>query len=217
MEILIAIELEPSTYGINDYERPNGTIEKKRKEWSALWIKCLSDSGIKNIKPIECGSWFVDIEQISRNNLEIIIKKHLEGINLSNFEDELLSFSGGIVIRDNNEIIIEPQCCCDLSNLDDWIEIKDNSDEFSDIWIGHPWVFYKFENNKIIFTDYYEQDLNTIEKLSEKIKLCKKDFLCEIEMIKEKRNEFEIIIRQVLIEMKIDNYRDIATVLVGKD
>ena len=171
------IEIEPSDYELNNYERPNGTIEEKRDEWSELWFKCVSDSGLNNIKPIESGSWFVDLSQLTKNDLEIIIKRHIKEVNLSNFKEEMVALSGGIVIQNNNEILIEPTCCGDISDIQNWEEIRNTElNKWTQLWIGHPWVFYKKNDNYITISDYTDNNLEDFKDISENINFQNKNF-----------------------------------------
>ncbi len=214
MEILIVIEIQPFDYSKNNYTTPKGSIIAKPNEWSDYWFKSVSDSKL-NIKPIELGSWLVDIQSLNINNLKIIIEKHFEEIDLVNFEDELLAFSGGIVIRENNKILIEPQCCADLSDIYKWKNLKDNN-IYNQLWIGHPYIYYKIKNDTILFSEYTEQDDIDIENIVEKFKINKQEFLSETPKIEIIINEFKKKILQILNEMKMSNAEKISEILIGK-
>ena len=218
MKLINTIEIEPSDYELNNYERPNGTIEEKRDEWSELWFKCVSDSGLNNIKPIESGSWFVDISQLTKNDLEIIIKKHIEDVNLSNFEEEMVALSGGIVIQNNNEILIEPTCCGDISDIQNWEEIRNTElNKWTQLWIGHPWVFYKKKDNYITISDYTDYNLEDFKDISEKHKFSEQELLSEIKSSRNCQIDFENRISEILVEMEIKNANEIAKLMTENE
>ena len=49
---------------------------------------------------------------------------------------------------------LEPQCCGDLANLDEWrraAELK--APDWEMLWIGHPWAFVRAEGDRLWFSE----------------------------------------------------------------
>ena len=102
-------------------------IKKPPLEWFKYWKKCLKDSGLENLNLINDtnGSCLINLNDIEDKDLETILIKNLEKVNLDKYEDEILPFDGGLVIKDKtNKTIIQPQCCGDLGNINDWLDIN---------------------------------------------------------------------------------------------
>ena len=160
LKIIPVIELMPATYKKNDYKRPEYSIEYNFNEWDLYNQKCYSDSGLKDIKPIETGRWFFEIEKLTNENLKIILSKiyeerlendlTLQEI-LENINDYSPLISGGYILKINNEILNYPGCCCGLEEILQWNGILE--DENGNIWNGHDCtsIDFKKEGNDLIF------------------------------------------------------------------
>ena len=216
MKLLNTIEIEPWDYAKNEYESPSVSKAENPKGWSDFWYKCISDSNLQNLQPIELGSYLVDINKIGESELKTILKKELKDIDLSDFEEYVGQIVGGIVIVENDKIILEPTCCGDISDIQNWEEIeKSELDKWTQLWIGHPWVFYKKTNNHIALSDYTDYNLEDFKDITEKYKFSEQKLLSEIKSSRNNQIEFEKRISKVLAELKIDNANEIAKLMTG--
>jgi hypothetical protein len=158
MELINTLEITPWGYTDKEYDLPKGSKMELPEEWSKNWYQCLSDSGLQNLVPIEFASYFIDITTISDFELKVIIQKELKEIELEEnmkYEEYVTPLYGGIVIKENNKIIIEPQCCSDLNDLEEWLDIFNHSElEWHQLWIGHPWIFYRRQYGYVEFSNY---------------------------------------------------------------
>ena len=123
MELINAIEISPDDYSINEYAWPEATSAAEPLAWNTYWLKCISDSGLGNLKPVRNGSYLVAIDTIAIEELSIILNKALSDIDLEDYEEQVGKLCGGVVIKINNNPIIEPSCCGDLGNLSEWENI----------------------------------------------------------------------------------------------
>jgi hypothetical protein len=160
MELINILEITPWGYTDKEYELPKGSKMELPEEWSKNWYQCLSDSGLQSLVPIEFASYFIDITTISDFELKVIIQKELKEIELEEnmkYEEYVTPLYGGIVIKENNKIIIEPQCCSDLNDLEEWLDIFNHNElEWHKLWIGHPWILYRRQHGYVEFSNYCE-------------------------------------------------------------
>lgn len=216
MKLLNTIEIEPWDYAKNEYESPSVSIAENPKEWSNFWYKCISDSDLQSLQPIELGSYLVDINKIGEVELKTILQKTIKDIDLSDFQEGVRRIFGGIVIVENDKVIIEPTCCGDMSDIQNWEEIeKSESNKWTQLWIGHPWVFYKRTGNYIVISDYTDYSLEDFKNISEKYKFSEQKLLSEIKSSRNRQIEFENRIRKVLLELDIKNANEIAKIMTG--
>ena len=216
MKLLNTIEIEPWDYTENEYESPSVSITENPKAWSDFWYKCISDSNLQNLRPIELGSYLVDINNIGDAELKTILKKELKDVDLSDFQKYVGQIIGGIVIVENDKIIIEPTCCGDISDIQNWEEIENAElEKWNQLWLGHPWIFYKRTKNHVTFSDYTDYNLEDFIDISEKYKFSEQKLLSEIKSSRNNQIGFEKRVSKVLAELKVDNANDIAKLMTG--
>jgi len=200
IKLFNVIEISPFRYSQEDYEIPDLSDSPTSKEQDERWQKAVSTLGL-NLKLFQEGSYFVDIETIDDENLKIILKVVLEDVEIEG-TDFLSLFDGGILLKENDEILIEPTCCSDLENLKDWQYIfENNSSEWSQLWIGHPWVFYKKEDEKIQFSDYTENTLGELESIKPVFEINESDLKIEIDKMKMQQVKFNNRVIKLLKEI----------------
>ncbi|MXS70082.1 hypothetical protein [Chryseobacterium binzhouense] len=200
IQLFNVIEIDPFGFSKEGYEIPELSCSSNPEDHYERWQKAIKTLNL-DLNPIEKGSYFVDIEHIDDKNLKIILKVIFEDVEIEG-TDFLASFNGGLILMENNEILIEPTCCCDLENLKNWEYVFENdSSEWSQLWIGHPWIFYKKENGKIQFSDYTENLLSELESIQS---VCEVDELAlqiEINKMKERQVHFNNRVIKLLTEI----------------
>ena len=216
MKLLNTIEIEPWDYTENEYESPSVSKVENPKAWSDFWYKCISDSNLQNLQPIELGSYLVDINKIGESELKTIIKKELKNVDLSDFQEYVGQIIGGIVVLENEKIILEPTCCGDISNIQNWEQVGNAElNKWTQLWIGHPWIFYKRTDNYIAISDYTDYNLEDFTDISEKNKFSEQELLSEIKISRKSQIEFENRISKILNQMEINNANEIAKLMTG--
>jgi len=200
IQLFNVIEIDPFRYSKEEYEIPELSDSPSSKDLDERWRKAISTLGL-NLKPIQEGSYFVDIETLDDENLKIILKIVFEDVETE--ENDFLSlFDGGLILMKNDQILIEPTCCVDLADLTKWEYIfENNSSEWSQLWIGHPWIFYKKENGKIQFSDYTEYMLSELENIQSVFEVNESDLKTEINKMKERQINFNNRVIELLKEM----------------
>ncbi|MFK7947686.1 MAG: hypothetical protein AB8G11_08855 [Saprospiraceae bacterium] len=130
---------------------------------------------LEQLPVIRENSFFVNIQNCTDEALKIILKNHLkelESIGDKNSEEDIFyALYGGIVIKIDNQIVLEPQCCSDLNIIEEWTnELEKITKEWKMFWIGHPWVFVRLIDGFIEFSDY-ENNIEKLETTEPKFKL----------------------------------------------
>lgn len=218
LELINTIEISPYDYANSEYEYPNGSSKELPDEWDKFWRRCLSDKNLDNLKSIRKGSYLVDVNSIKNQELKEILKSELGEVELNDFEEQVGRICGGIVVKIENNFPIEPTCCGDIGNLYGWEEVfEDSNKDWKQLWIGHPWIFYRIVNDEIEFSDYYEANKEDIENIKSILKLPIKDLKNKLNIIKTEQIEFEKRIQIALEQMGIKNSNRIAKLMTGNE
>ncbi|EDP94858.1 hypothetical protein U8527_14995 [Kordia algicida OT-1] len=155
------------------------------------------------------------IDTIEDKELEIIVATYLKDKKLTEYEDCLNAFFGGIVLKEGSEIIIQPQCCGDISDITKWETIGEmNSRNWKQLWIGHPWVYVKKQNADIEFTEYTEDD-KEMEELKIQYKASQEIIVEEFQKARKILIDFQQRIYQILKKKNIENALEIAKIITG--
>ncbi len=217
IELINTIEINPFKYSTEDIEFPSFTGYPDPDEWLMKWEETACQLNI-NFNTIKKGSYLADIEVIDNESLRAIIEVRLSEVDLDDPNEEVyfLSFDGGIVLKKNGEILIEPSCCGDLSNIENWQKIFGNqSCEWEDLWIGHPWVLYKRENGIVSFSQYTENDIENIENIQIRFEVEESELKAEVEKAVQHQVNFKNRVFAALKKINIENPERIAELLTG--
>jgi hypothetical protein len=96
------------------------------------------------------------VSKLTDEAIKAIINAHIKETLPENYDDELLPLDGGLWIQYDDKII-EYQCCSELNDYQEWEKIiTEKSQTWEAIWIGHPWIFYRYKDIHIELSDYYE-------------------------------------------------------------
>jgi hypothetical protein len=142
VELIPVLQCEPCRFAAEDRLSPAGTYDDMPEEWHRFWRDSLADSGITGLTPIEWGSWHVPTSQFTDTPL---LNRVLEAI----FHDfmktglsidlECLPLLGGLALRSQSRVLVEPGCCADLGDLAGWRKAVDYKQvEWQSVSNGHP-------------------------------------------------------------------------------
>ncbi|MDW9382295.1 hypothetical protein [Chryseobacterium sp. JV558] len=196
MKLINTIEISPLRYSKEEFELPEISDYPDHEEWFAKWEEAVSQLNF-NFEAIEKGSYLTDIETIDDENLKMIVETKMEDTGPDESEEDryVMAFDGGIVLKIEDKILIQPNCCGDISNIEDWKNIFNTpSSEWKDLWIGHPWVFYKRENGKICFSEYTESNIEDVENIK---------IVAEVEESELKAELEKVIMQQINLKNRI--------------
>jgi hypothetical protein len=131
---------------------------KEGQSYTDFAIEVFKKHGINNIDRLdEHGYSSIKISDINDADLKILIEKELQDAEMAENGTEAIGrFCGGIVIINDKEVI-HHQCCGSISDYKNWITfLEDAPTEWTQIWIGHPWIYGRISNNIIELSDYIE-------------------------------------------------------------
>ncbi|PWN60393.1 hypothetical protein [Chryseobacterium viscerum] len=206
MKLINTIEMNPLRHFKEEVGLPEIDDYPNYKEWFIKWKEVVSRLNF-NFETIEKESYLVDIETIDDETLKMIVEAKIEDMESEESEEDVfvMPFDGGIVLKMENEILIQPNCCGDISNIEDWKSIfKNPSSEWRDIWIGHPWVLYKTENGKVCFSEYTESNIEDIENIEIVAKVDESELKAELEKVIRHQINFK---NRILSILKMMNYK----------
>ncbi|MBB4037846.1 hypothetical protein GGR21_003767 [Dysgonomonas hofstadii] len=191
MHIINTLEFAPYDYAKENHKSP--IYDDTDEDWYIYWKRCMHDSGLSYLEPIQKRSWLVNIDTISNTDFRILAEVKKSDKDLG--EELEKEFYGGIVIiPENEEIKLTTSCCGDLSNLEEWENIfTDTNQKWQMLWIGHPYPYYRHNEDYIEFSEQMEGDVdeNTkvnltvskiwLEKEIKKLRLKQDKFIKQIE------------------------------------
>ncbi|MDR0194974.1 MAG: hypothetical protein LBI73_07605 [Myroides sp.] len=216
MKLTCVIELLPFTYATQEYKTPLGNAIESPKQWNTYWHNSISDSELGNLKAVREGSFLVNIEELTTENLVAILQKELEDIDLDKYEDQIAKITGGLVVSQGEMCYLEPMCCGDLASLNEWESILTSKENiWQELWIGHPWVYYQRDNGRVMFSDYIEHTGGTPVDLVSKFTISEAELVSQLKSIRTKVSMFCKKIEMALHLLAIPNASEIAKLLVG--
>lgn len=206
IKLINTIEINPLQYAGENHELPEISDYPDPEEWFEKWKEMASALNC-NFKVIGESSDLIDIETIDDENLKMILEKA---------EDWSVAFDGGIVMTENNKIRIEPQCCGSMGNIWEWQKIFDNTtSDWSEMWIGHPWIFYRKQKGKVQFSDYSDVDLKEIKDIKLIFEVDEAELKNEFQKVKQHHIHFKNRITAILKRMNVDSADEISALLMG--
>ncbi|WP_347217809.1 hypothetical protein [Chryseobacterium sp.] len=217
IELVNTIEINPLKYSKEDFELPE-TVDYPDPEEYFLKLTETASRLTLNFNGIQKGSNLVDIETIDDESLEMIVAAKLTEVEFDDPDEKgfVLSFDGGIVLKKDDEVLIQPSCCGDMENIENWEKVIDNrSSGWAEMWIGHPWVLYKRKNGIISFSDYTEANINEVKNVKVKFEVDESEFQNELGKVIQHQIRFKNRILNILEKMNIDNAEKISEFMSG--
>lgn len=218
IELIIVIEINPYDFAKNEYESPMVSMEENPEACHSFWLKSISDSGLQNLEAIQKGSYLVDTTTINEAEWETILQQHLEEIEWDFYDDQIGKLSGGIAMLIDDHFMIVPECCGDIGMINDWEMIPENaSTNWTQLWIGHPWIYYRRNGNHIEFSDYTELSLDDFKDTEQKFSIAETALKEQLLIIKQQHNELKSNFQKALEKMNIPHSETIAKLMTGNE
>lgn len=119
--------------------------------------------------------FWVRTSKADQRILETTIRHWIEDAEIIDGKLDISPWQGGLWLMIGDQTI-EPQCCSDLSNLENWENLlRKKNKEWDELWIGHPWVFCRFVGDKLHISDYTDTNLCQMNDFEGKIVLDSKE------------------------------------------
>lgn len=153
MKIELIPIIEITNYDQDIATPVSGPYWKFPDDWEAYRIATNSKAEYSDqLRPYVKGSSFYKISEINDEDLlkiihkEIAIQQTEENLGI----DDLVSpFCGGYILKIDDVDKYLPQCCGNLGDIKDWINLLEDEDPY--FYMGHPSPRIKKTANKIIF------------------------------------------------------------------
>jgi hypothetical protein len=161
LELIPVLELEPFLFATREQARPTGTARDMPEDSHRYWLDSLADSGLIDLTPLRPGSWHVPtrnltIPEVLRRILDVIVS-HWGGMDCLEDPESRQALGGGLALLSEGEVLVEPKCCSDLSNLSNWRDAAGyRGHDWTMLWIGHPWLSYRFDGKRLILGGPHE-------------------------------------------------------------
>jgi hypothetical protein len=162
IELIPVVELEPCRFSTQTRTSPSNW--EVSDDWFGYWADCLADSGITELRPLRRGSWHVPTVNFDvASNLQRFLVTTFQdwgGIDSLSDPDFQPVLNGGLALRCSaSDVLIEPGCCADLGNANNWEEAARCRDAgWQMLWIGHPFLSVRFQAPWLILSERHESD-----------------------------------------------------------
>lgn len=155
LELVPVVEL--ASWSFSERPSPEGPSRANPDAWFRHWLDCLADFGITGLSPIQAGSMHVAVSEfIDLGKLAQVLARLVEAEALS-APDGPGVLSGGFAVVTEGRVLVEPSCCGDLGNWNDWQSAAlCRKAEWEILWIGHPWLSIRSEGDDLIVSAPHE-------------------------------------------------------------
>ncbi|NLR64335.1 hypothetical protein HGH92_08460 [Chitinophaga varians] len=215
MHLINTIEINPFDFCRQEYDY-SGSNPKDLDERYQFWKKCISDSGLGRLEAISKDSYLVDIQTINDDELAVILTAELKEVDLSHAEEQVGTICGGPALHNNDGIYITPSCCGDIGNIREWESISEKASHvWHQLWIGHPWVYFRKGNGFIEFSGYTESNLEDLKDIQILVKVDEQALFAELKKLREQQEEFQRRIQKVLDKIGVENSKRVSELMSG--
>lgn len=162
--LMPVLELEPWNFATQARTMPDSSTREVPDAWYRYWLDCLTDSEITGLEPLRSGSWHVSVGQLADKpdvleKLLYFFVNDWGGIKVFSDPDQKPIFGGGLALCSGSDVLTEPTCCADLSNLFEWQKAATYREtSWSMLWIGHPWLSIRYEAPWLVISDPHESN-----------------------------------------------------------
>ena len=164
IQLVPVLELVPTKFSSQTRESPSGSSRDVPEEWFRYWTDSLADSNITGLQPLRRDSWHVPTVNFDvSGNLRRFLEKTFDewgGIDSLSHSDCKPVLNGGLALQCSAcDVLIEPGCCADLGDANNWKEAAEyRGTEWQILWIGHPWLSVRFQPPWLVVSEQHESD-----------------------------------------------------------
>ena len=154
MDIQLIPVLEITGYDAKIELPPLGPYWSYEDQWAKYHERALQEKGYPDaFSPLVSGTSWYPINSISTNNIKHFIELNF-GSDLDLAPDTSKTeiapvIQGGLAMLVNGDIVLLPQCCSSLEDIESWFEIL-HSTKFN-FYQGHPSPDVSIYKDKVIF------------------------------------------------------------------
>jgi hypothetical protein len=160
IELIPVLKFEPYLFAAEGRSSPSGIYADMPEEWYRYWLESLVDSGITGLAPIYRGSWHVPTREFTDLALlGIVLERIFRQLSEAGFSIDLecMPLLGGLALRTQSEVLIEPGCCADLSDIAGWRQaVGYRQAKWANVSNGHPWVSARYDAARLILSEPHQ-------------------------------------------------------------
>ena len=142
------LEVEPYRYS----DTPMPGADRTAQDWANYFQRCMADAGFRDVVPVGLQSNFVAARTLIGNP---ILERMIREAG-SDSIDEISPLSGGLALTAASELLFQPSCCGDLSNVQEWSSALDLAPAAASMWIGHPMLEIEFTGEHVVLRETQE-------------------------------------------------------------
>lgn len=139
---------------------PNGPYWEYSEDWENYHIQTNVEAGYsKDLRSYSKGSSLYQINNISDADLLKLIQKAIDGQQSDDdlgLEELVSPLYGGYILKIDGTNTYFPQCCSDLSDIEEWNDLLD--EEENNFYMGHPSPRIK-KGQKTITFDFLNSEI----------------------------------------------------------
>ncbi|MDA7930068.1 hypothetical protein N9B63_04445 [Akkermansiaceae bacterium] len=180
---------------------------KHSHEWDLYRAATHQKAGFEMpMKPFREGFFLFDFDAVSEFNLEKLVRDHLDAAE--ECDEEPIPLAGGFVLEENGKILLTPQCCGDLSDIEFWRGVSGGRDDLN--WEAHPLPDVTYKDGRAFFTCV--DDLEDFEEpFVESFDVSLVDLARAAEVAEEELRGFKARLESLLERLNLPRYADLLT------
>ncbi len=181
--------------------------------------KIFKKAGFKKTLQMDAYAYYsIPISELSddKDLLTFILHSLPKRKKKKNFDlEKIPALIGGIVIEFDDNTAIAPQCCGEIYNYQHWKEVLDKQpQEWTEIWIGHPWIYARVQNNTLELSEIMEATLSPQQDRAIKYTFDLNTFIQKLNLCIQEIKAFKKRIYKTLKKHQYPYPRKIANLLI---
>lgn len=212
VQLLLVLEVWPHWFSDRALPDKVGSREHPA-EWGRHFQECMADAGFPECEAITAGSHFVDAAAVvSQPIIRQLILRDLADANISSITElnarcpselteHLAPLCGGLALVHEGRVLLQPECCGNLSDTESWVRVLRDTPESGEVWIGHPPLAISFAGTSVTLTEQSERRIvpDYLSRVTMKTAL-----LSQLVFTAEQRQmEFEEELTAILVGMEL--------------
>ena len=205
MKLTPVIEIAYCNQGI----APPDLYPKNRHphEWDLYRVATHQKAGFEMpMKPFREGAFLFTFDAVSEFNLEKIVKDHLE--TAEECGEDPIPLSGGFALEENDEILLMPQCCGELSDIEFWRGVSEGCEDLN--WEAHPLPDVRYKDGRAFFVCVDDWE-DFEEPFVERFDVSLLDLVRAVKAAEDELRDFEARLTSLLERLNLSRFADLLT------
>lgn len=92
---------------------------------------------------------------------------------------------------------------------------QNTNQNWTQLWIGHPWIYYRRNGNLIEFSDYTELSLEEFKDIAPSFSVSENTFGEQLSIIRQQHTSLELEFKKVLNKMGVSHPETVTNLIMG--